>query len=146
MLTEFASLQLSREELKEIHAALVARAMVEDELRRERGLEKIDRRDLLEKFEMLLGDDDAALHALDHAIDDELWEHAWYVFTDEWAWFRAQQEVEKELAGKTKPEAKEFQLLVEQRYKKKFDEYVGEVDMHGSEKTAKMPNRQAKTT
>lgn len=145
MLTEFASLQLSREELKELHAALLMRAIAEDEVRRERGQEKIDRRDLLEKIEMLLGEDEAALHALDHALDDELWEYAWYVFTDEWAWFRAQQEVEAERKGDTGVhDARELQRLVEQRYQKKFDQYAAEVDMRDSAKSPKRPHRQPK--
>lgn len=144
MLTQFVSLQLSRQELLEIHAALVSRIMVEDDIRRERGQEAVDQRPILERIEMLLGETDEALHALDHVIEDELWEHAWYTFTDEWAWFRAKQEIEKEstVGEKITPEA--MQKLVATRYRKSFDRYVGEVNMIEGGKKKQMSRKQVK--
>jgi len=147
MLTEFVSLQLSREELQEIHQALVQKAVVEDEVRHERGQEKVDHRDLLERLEMLLGENEEALHAIDHAVEDELWEHAWYAFTDEWAWFRASQEVEKELGAKSaQTDAAAVQKLVEMKYQKQFEAYVAEIDMRETSKKMKSVKIQPKTS
>ncbi len=138
MFIEFATIQLTREELKEIHAALVQRAILDDEVRCERGLERIDRRPLLEQFEMLLGEREEKLHALDHALEDELWEYAWYAFTDEWAHARAAQDVRRESGDESVPEdAAEFEKRVELNYQKKFEEYVSELEMDdGAKKKA----------
>lgn len=147
MLTEFATLQLSRQELKEIHAALIQKAMVEDEVMRERGLEKIDQRDLLERIEMLIGENEEVLHMLDHATEDELWEYSWYVFTDEWAWFRATQDVEKDLGvKKNQTDSVAFQKLVELKYQKQFEAYVAEIDMREVTKKFKAVKSQPKTS
>lgn len=137
MITEFVSVQLSREELQDVHAALVQRAIVEDELRQERGQEPVERRPLLERFEMLLGEGEEVLHQRDHMLDDELWEHAWYVFTDEWARFRAKQDVQKELSADAVGDTVALEKLVELRYRKNFDVYVAELTMdEASRKTA----------
>ncbi len=127
---EFAGLQLSREELKEIHQALLQRAMVESELRRERGLEKAGSFPLLERIEAILGDKATEIEKTESALETELWEFAWYAFTDEWAWYRAAQEVEQETKAKRQelPET-ETKKLIESRYKKNFKKYVAEVDM-----------------
>lgn len=148
MLTEFVSVQLSREELKELHAALVARAILEDRLREERGEERVDRRPLLEKLEMLLGESEQALHEQDHALEDELWEYAWYAFTDEWAWFRAKRETETELGADAvrSMAAADFEKTVETRYRKRFDAYVAEVDMLEEGKPAGRGVKQPKTS
>lgn len=141
MFTEFASVQFSREELKEIHEALLLRAMVQDELRRERGLEKVEPPALLERFEALLGENEERLHVLDHATEDGLWEYAWYVYTDEWAWYRAAQEVAAE-AGAADPDARK---RIELAYQKNFDRYVSEIDMRDVLKKKKEEKRQPKT-
>jgi hypothetical protein len=133
MMTEFASIQLSREELQEIHAALVQRAMVEDELRHERGQEPVERRALLERIEQLLGENEETLHEQDHALADELWEHAWYAFTDEWAHYRAKKDIERERGTDGKPrDLMEFEKQVELRYQKNFEQYVNELAMDES--------------
>lgn len=130
MFTEFATVQLTREELKEIHAALVQRAILEDEVRSERGQEHVERRPLLDAFESLLGEREETLHALDHVLEDELWEYAWYAFTDEWAHARAAQEVRKETGASSATEDPvEFEKRVELKYQKKFEEYVAELAM-----------------
>ncbi len=129
-MTEFVSLQLSREELKDLHAALLERAILEDTLRRERGQESIEHRSLLEKIEMLLGDSDESLESLDCAIEDELWEYAWFAFTDEWAHYRAHQDAEQEnahaagSADRSLADARAHKL-----YRKRFDEYIAEISM-----------------
>lgn len=130
MMIEFAGLQLSREELKEIHQALLQRAMVESERRRERGLEKAESFPLLERIETLLGEKAPEIDKAETGLENELWEFAWYAFTDEWAWYRAAQEVEEELKNKRQelPDA-EAKKMIESRYKKNFKKYVAEVDM-----------------
>lgn len=130
MLTEFVSLQLSREELQEIHAALVQRAILEEELRREQGQEPVDRHPLLEKFEALLGESDERLHRLDHQLEDDLWEYAWFVFTDEWARNRAKHDVLKELgvAAEALPSA-DIDRRVDAKYQQQFETYVSELSL-----------------
>lgn len=145
MLTEFATIQFDREELLELHRALLQRAMVEDELRHERGLEKIDRHPLLDKIEALVGLSEDKLHNLDHATEDEMWEFAWYAFTDEWAWHRAGQDVKKDLADlPNKTPEEDAKKLVEARYRENFDAYVAEVDMRDSKKEKFTPAKQNK--
>ncbi|MBI5654597.1 hypothetical protein HZC53_03030 [Candidatus Uhrbacteria bacterium] len=145
MLTEFATIQFNREELLELHRSLLLAAMVEDELRHERGLEKVGQHPLLDKIEALLGIKEDKLHALDHQVEDEMWEFAWYAFTDEWAWTRAAQDVEKELSeSSTKPSDADRKTLVETRYRERFDAYVAEVDMRESKKEKFSPAKQNK--
>ena len=135
MLMEFASLQMSREELQEVYAALVQRAMLEDDLREERGLEPIERRPLLERFEMLLGESEENLHMLDHLLDDEMWEYAWYAFTDEWAYYRAKRDVEQEMGAGTKNlDRTALEKLIQLRYQKDFESYVAELAMSDGKK------------
>ncbi|MFA5185312.1 MAG: hypothetical protein WC551_02405 [Patescibacteria group bacterium] len=145
MLTEFATIQFNREELLELHQALLQRALVEDELRHERGLEKADRHPLLDKIEALVGISEDKLHALDHDTEDEMWEFAWYAFTDEWAWTRAGQDVGKDLAAlPNKPSDADAKKLIEARYRENFDAYVAEVDMRESKKEKFVPAKQNK--
>lgn len=130
MLTEFASLQMSREELKEVHAALVRTALLEDRVRREKGLETVERRPLLEQVERLLGESDETLHMLDHAVDDGMWEYSWYAFTDEWAWYRAERDVLQELGEKKEGmDHASLEKMIEVRAHNEFDRYVAEIDM-----------------
>ena len=137
MFTEFVSVQLTREELQEIHAALVQRAIVEDEVREERGQEEIENRPLLEKLEMLLGESEERLHMQDHQLDDELWEYAWYAFTDEWAHFRARQDILKNFgADVQKADPVAFEKMIDTIYQKKFDAYVGELAMEEGKRKA----------
>ncbi|MBI4139143.1 hypothetical protein HY479_03265 [Candidatus Uhrbacteria bacterium] len=128
--TEFFGLSLTREELAEVQAALVQRAMLEDELRREKGLEPVADRPLLRRIDAILRPSDARLDHLTQALDDELWEFAWYAFTEEWAWFRARQEIRKELGSRaSKLEEEEMRRRVEQRFNKYFEKFVKELEM-----------------
>ncbi|MFA4954404.1 MAG: hypothetical protein WC641_03775 [Patescibacteria group bacterium] len=144
MLTEFATIQFSREELVEIHRALLQRVMLEDELRKERGLEKPDRHPLLEKIEMLLGEREPDLQEIDMHVEDELWEFAWYVYTDEWAWYRAGQEAAKGENGKPLTDASRLKTLTEKFYRDNFDRYAAEIDMHELKKSKSLVSRQNK--
>lgn len=141
MLTEFVSLLLTREELLELREALIMRAMVEDDLRREDGLEDVGKRPLLEKLEHLsLSDPRTAFH-VQSRLDEELWQHAWLSYTDEWAWFRAKQDVLKDLGemAKQTPES-QIEELTHRRYHKRFQAYVAELDMEleGNERRSKV--------
>jgi hypothetical protein len=131
MLTEFASLTLSRQELLEVQEALALRAMVEDDLRREDGLEPMDRRMLLAKIDQLVNASPEQLDRLETRLDEEMWHHAWYAYTDEWAWYRARKDVLRELgplaAGTTEATVED---LTHRRYHEKFEEYVKEIDMN----------------
>jgi hypothetical protein len=128
MMLEFCTLQFTREELEELRLALLQRAMVEDELRLEKGQEKADRHPLLDRVEALLADDQEKLKAIDQAVEDELWEFAWYAYTDEWAWYRAAQDVNADPAAAKLAEA-DKKTRIEKLYKNNFDRYVAEVDM-----------------
>lgn len=128
MNTEFFSLAFSRQELREVYEALLLRTALEDSLRREKGLEAVQPNPLLGKLEALLVVSESSLEKFGEAVEESLWEHAWYTFTDEWAWFRAHQEVEKEMEGK-QPSDGAFHKRVEQKYTEHFDRYVQEIDM-----------------
>lgn len=127
---EYITLQLSRMEAIELQAALVQRAILEDVVRREKGLEPVPMRPLVERLDNLLGLSEKQAEKLGQAVDSELWEHAWYSFTDEWAWHRATQEVEQELGRKAKEMDKViFEKQVEKRYAKDFEKYIKEIEM-----------------
>ena len=130
MQTEFFSFTASREELIETHRSLLSRFIVENVLRQEQGLEPIDRSPFIERCEQLLRLGEEDIHLLFHKLEDELWAYSWYTYTDEWAWFRAKQDVERHL-GKELVRTKHALLerLTEQKYQTQFELYVSEVDM-----------------
>jgi len=140
MNTEFFSLSFSREEVRELHEALLLRSMVEDELRREQGLEPVAMRPLLARVEQLLNLSDKQVERITERLDTGLWEHAWYVFTDEWAWYRARQDVEKELNGSPISE-QDMRERMEQKYHDEFERYVREVEMKDPTPTPPRPAR-----
>jgi hypothetical protein len=146
VLTEFASLLFSRQELKEVYESLVMRALVEDDLRQEEGLEQVDRRPLVEKIGQLLAMSGERLEILEDRLDQELWHHDWYAYTDEWAWYRARKEVLAELgasASGMKNEA--IDDIVHRRYHEKFEEYVREIDMDSGGGGTERKSKQRKT-
>ena len=139
MNTEFFSLGLSRNELRELHRATLARFLIESTLRQEQGLEPPPYPPLLEKMEQLLGMSPQEAHALLHRMETELWEFSWYGYTDEWAWYRAKQEVTKELGALTeKTKRSTLEKLIQRRYEERFEQYVNEIDMK-EEEGAKQP-------
>ena len=146
MNTEFAFLSLSRAQLVELQRALLSRHIVEEVMRREQGLEPAEYPALLTRIEHMLGLSSEETHQLYHRVEDEVWEHSWFNFTDEWAWYRAKKEVEHELGKRTKQtHPDELENLIERRYHDKFERYVGEVDMHDEEEGGnKKPVRQPK--
>lgn len=144
MFVEFAGMQLSREELRELQQALLTRAMLEDNLRAETAQEPVEHR-LLERIDDLLGEPAETREKQNLQAEEELWEHAWYTFTDEWAWYRARQDVDAEVE-KQKTTLTEAERLsrTESRYQKKFEAYVSEVDMLGGAPKEKRKTTQAK--
>ncbi len=130
MSSVFAFLSASREELLELHRAILRQQILENALRKEQGLEPAEHTEMLEKLERLLNISSDEAHALAHRMEDELWEYSWYTYTDEWAWYRARQDVLKEPRSATLGKnEQEIERLVEERYEKQFEKYVGEVDM-----------------
>ena len=126
----FAFLSASREELTDMHRALLRQFVIESSLRKEQGLEPVERPTSLAKLEQLLEITDEQAHILSHQMEDELWEYSWYTYTDEWAWFRAKQEVTKQL-GKTAraKDSDQVDTLVEAQYEASFERYAAEIDM-----------------
>jgi hypothetical protein len=140
---EYFSLHISSAELPELYRALLARFLVEDTVRRERGLEPIDPPPALERIERLLGLSEEAIHKLFHEEEASLWEYAWDTFTDEWAYMRAKIEVQKELGSKSRhTSSKIMEDLIEKRYVEHFDQYIRELDIQKTaEKKKRVPKR-----
>jgi len=135
---EFFGLQAGRDEWQELYRAMLARFLIETAMREEQGLEPVPYPPILERLECLLGLSMETAHDLLHKTDAELWEFNWFSFTDEWAWFRARQDVLKELgsaADRTKRAALEH--LIERRYEEKFQVYVEEVAMRETSESDK---------
>lgn len=107
------------------------RSLVEDDLRREEGLEPVDRRVLLAKLDQLLHASETETGRLEERLDEELWRHAWYAYTDEWAWYRARKDVLRELGPLAAQTADAtVEELTHRRYHDKFEDYVQEIDMN----------------
>ncbi len=131
--SEHFALSLSKRELQEVYRALFAQACVEDLLRNEQGLESVPERGLLARIEALLALSPKERHGEMRATDESLWQYAWYVVTDEWAWFRALQEERRELGERFDSMSKtDLQKRVERRYQKEFDRYIRELEMKES--------------
>ena len=145
MNVDYASITLPKKELAELHRGLLMRHLVENEIRREEGLEEIEYPKVLEAIENALGLTEERAHQLEHQVDDELWNFAWYAFTDEWAWFRARADILRELGRKRSSVAPEaLERKIEDRYRKDFERYVGEVDMKSSAPSTATKKRVAK--
>ncbi len=130
MNVDYASITLPKKDLTELYRGLLLRHFVENEIRREEGLEEADEPKVLAALESALALNDREAHELYHQAEDELWDYAWYAYTDEWAWFRARQEILKELGSKRTGLTQEaLDRKTEDRYRERFDTYVEEIDM-----------------
>lgn len=130
MTDAFYSLGLNREQLTELHRSLLSSYIIEETFRRERGEESKEPPALLDHLERLLELGEEEAHALFHEQEDRLWEYSWYAYTDEWAWYRARQDTEREIGDQlllTNPEA--LEQLIEKTYDDQFDRYSKEIDM-----------------
>lgn len=146
MLTPFALLSLSAEELLEMHRALLARLLMDSTLRREHGFEPVEPSPLLLRLEQLLAMDEKTTDLATKRVDEELWEHAWLAFTDEWAWSRAHQDVCHKMgksAMRTMP-PHDLESLVRKRYEERFDHYLQELNMEAPKTRAKHHRLQKK--
>ncbi|MBP9762421.1 hypothetical protein KBD34_02280 [Patescibacteria group bacterium] len=140
MIDAFYSLGLTKEQLTELHRSVLARYVIEDTFRRERGEETEEPPALLAHLERLLDLSSEEAHALFHEEEDRLWEYSWYAYTDEWAWYRARQEVERELGEQlslTKPD--KLEALIEATYEQHFARYAKEIDMASAVSSAASP-------
>ena len=143
----FAFFSATREELIELHRAVLRQHVVENTLRKEQGLEGIEPSDLLEKIEHLLQIPEDTLHALVHQVEDELWEYSWYAYTDEWAWYRAKQDVRKEARRKGQQKTEEaLEHSVEVRYEERFEHYVSEINMQTDTETHRTQIKHARAS
>ncbi len=137
MNVDYASITLPKKDLAELHRGLLIRHLVENGIRREEGLEEADEPKVLTAVENALGLKEDEAHALFHRAEDELWDYVWYAYTDEWAWFRARQDVLKELGSKRTGLTQEaLDRKTEERYREHFEKYVSEVDMRDLEQKA----------
>lgn len=108
------------------------------QMRQEQGLEDIEPPMILERVERLLGYTEDDVHTIFHNVEDELWEHAWYAYTDEWAWYRAQQDATQELGARAKTTSDDArEHLAEKYYNQRFDSYAEEIDMNTEKKREK---------
>lgn len=147
MTTNVAFLSLTQDELYQLYQAQLSRFLVENSLRREQGLELIDPPPILERLEAMLGLNPEEAHQRFHAMEDELWQYSWFTYTDEWAWYRARQDVLKKIGPKTPQQIgpDDLETLIERRYATQFENYISEVDMHESEQAATTQQQLRKT-
>lgn len=129
------TLTLPLEDVRELYRALVTRYFVEDMLRREQGLEPISLPVLAERIERTLGLSTDQVNNETKRVEDELWQHAWLAFTDEWAWHRAKYDILQELGTEQAKRftAEELEALTEKRYEAKLETYLKEVELPGHE-------------
>ncbi len=139
MNTEFYALQLSRFEALECLRALLMRAIVDEEVRAQKGLELPDINPMINRLIEMLDLNDFSVESETDKQADELWEYSWYVFTSEWAWYRAQQDALKSLRKKKK-EGSDYREAAEQNFKKFFEKYVAELNMKPVVNTNRKPH------
>lgn len=128
MQTEFINLALSKSQAMECLGALLIKSVLEDELRSERGQEPAEPSPLILRLATLLNIKEKVLESQMDSVEEALWEYSWFVFTNEWAWFRAQQEAKK-TAGQSPVKETELEKRAEKIYKIKFNDFVKELDM-----------------
>lgn len=129
MQTEFINLSLSKSQAMECLGSLLIKSVLEDELRSERGQEPAEPSPLILRLATLLNIKEKILESQMDSAEEALWEYSWFVFTNEWAWFRAQQEAKK-AAGQTQVKETELEKQAEKIYKMKFNDFVKELDMY----------------
>lgn len=126
----FYSIGLTYEQLVDLHRALLSRYITDETFRREIGQESQDPPALLAHTERLLDMNHEEAHAQFHEEEDRLWEYSWYAYTDEWAWYRARQDVEQDLGNRLAATSDEqLEELIEKTYDTHFDRYTKEIDM-----------------
>jgi len=133
MQTKYISVLFNEVEALECLRALFTQALIEEELRIQKGMEQADPTPLISKFLQVLMLTDADIEKEKDKLLDDLWEYSWFVFTSEWAWFRARQEAMR-LQAEKRSEAlqvsvKDREKMAEKLFKKNFESYVSEINM-----------------
>lgn len=126
MNTEFYTLSLTRKELEELHDAVAMRAVVEDVVQEEQGLESMRVSTMLHKIHILLRLNEAQEECTSHQIEEKLWEYSWFAFTDEWAWRCATRDVETDHPQSMDHATREN--MVREYYDKNFERYIKELE------------------
>lgn len=147
MQTEFVHLALSKTEAKRLAEALAASFVIEDEIRAQQGLEAVPLPPLMSRLASLLRLSEGDLENMMDRSAEGLWEYSWYVFTSEWAWFRAQQDAVLQMRtknAKVSAENPDCRRRAEVLYRKNFEKYAREIDMRQSPVEAKIKTKNAK--
>lgn len=129
MQTELVALNLTRPEAMECLRACLMLALVEDEMRIQQGYEPVDFPALAQRLAGLLAISETKLDNLAAGLSDDLWSYAWYAYTNEWAWFKAEQQAREELGMEKGDKSPELRKKAEKLYKKNFETYAAEIDM-----------------
>ena len=135
MMTPIVTLTFPLDEAKELYRALLERSSIENTLRQERGLEPVSLPLLAERIESVLRLTQEEAYKEAMHVEEELWEHAWLSFTDEWAWHRAKQDVLQTIGKKHTPHFTHEQLdaMTENLYETEFETYQREINLPGHE-------------
>ncbi len=142
MQTEYLNLSLTKHEALALLESLATKFVIEDEVRSQQGLEAVPLPPVLARLSSLLNVAEGDLEKVMDRSADGLWEYSWYVFTSEWAWYRAQQDALRQMKiknVKTAMEHPDFRRRAETFYRKNFEKYAKEIDMEKfhAEKTEK---------
>lgn len=129
MQTELIALSLTKQEAMECLRACILSAIVEDETRVQQGFEPMDFSTLVQRLAGLLRIGDNQMENVTNELAEDLWSYAWYVYTNEWAWFRAEQQATEELGMQKGDKSPELRKKAEKLYKKNFETYVSQIDM-----------------
>lgn len=143
MQTELIALNLTRQEAVECMRACLMLSLVEDEMRVQQGYEPMDFPVLAQRLAGLLGVRDVGLEGMANGLSEDLWSYAWYTYTNEWAWFKAEHQARLDLGLKAGEKNPELRKKAEKLYKKNFETYVAEIDMKLKDEKAPDVNSKA---
>ncbi|MBU2566521.1 hypothetical protein KKG46_03085 [Patescibacteria group bacterium] len=131
MNTDFVTIQLTRKEAIDCFKGLITLRLIEEEVRAQKGFEPVDFSGITERLRLVLDVTEEQWQKISESISEDMWEYAWYAYTSEWAWFRAQQESKKakKLGNKKNGTIANDVDLAERLYEEKFDNYVSEINM-----------------
>ncbi len=123
------ALQLPHDDAMQLYRAALAQFLREQARRDRLGLERLVYLPSLMAFEKTLQLTAEQVHVITHEIEHELWEHAWGEFSEEWAWHRAEQDVQKTLDTNAATLTKdELETLITNRVEQQFERYISEID------------------
>ncbi|MCA9384190.1 MAG: hypothetical protein H6759_01475 [Candidatus Nomurabacteria bacterium] len=123
------AIQLPFDDAMQLYRATLAQFYREQARRDRLGLERLVYLPSLMSFEQILRLTSEQVQTITHEIEHELWEHAWGEFSEEWAWHRAEQEVQSTLGTAATTLTKdELETLIEKRVEQQFERYVSEID------------------